>query len=518
MVTGGGGPATNEPVGPSPASAPDRRLSRRVRSALYALGELYRFREFWVLQTIVVLIALGHAFAEKTNALGSYGPTYLFSVTLFILPLVSAALSFGLAGVLGTSVLTVAVMVPDLLFLTPNDEWLGETWGLAIVIVLGVVIGNRVDRERRARLDARQREDAERASEQRYRSLFEQAGEAIVVVDRGSTIVEANAAAGALLKEPAGRLRGRPVESVLGHAIAEMIAGRRPPGVEALAGDRGPIWIEPLVTTNAQPGPGRDAQVIVRDVTLLHDRQRGLEAFARQILAAREEERGRIARDLHDGPVQSLVVLRRKLEALALPTTDDDGEGIADAVGLVVQVAAELRQTSRNLRPEILDDLGLIAALRSEREAFAARTGIKVRFQTNGTPSRLGAPVELMLLRVAQEALRNVERHAEAPAVTISVAFRPTMVRLAILDDGKARRRVPPPADLLAEGKLGVIGMVERARLVGALCRVRTRRGGGLMVEVLVPTGLPNDFPAEFDEQPEADESATDEPDEGGRD
>jgi PAS domain S-box-containing protein len=463
---------------------------------LRAFGRLRRRPAFWVVEGLVVLVAIGHVLAEETNVLGGFGPTYLFSITVFMVPMAYAALSMGLAGALVTSAWMTLVMVPELMLATPVVDQIGEIWSLTIVVLLGVLIGHRVDREVQARLDARDREAARNVSEQRYRNLFEQAGEAIVIVDLRGTIVEANAAAGGLFKEPAADLVGRPVEDVFGREIAEMIGGRRPVGVEALSGDRGPIWVEPLVTTNSQPGARRDVQVIVRDVTLVHGRQQGLEAFTRRLLAAREEEGGRIARDLHDGPVQSLFVLRRKLEALAQLPHGEVGDGLADAATLVVHVMEELRQTSRDLRPAILDDLGLVAALRSEREAFVERTGIKTRFITNGAPRRLGAPAELMLLRVAQEALHNVERHAAAPSVTISLSFRPTMVRLAILDDGTTRGRLPPPADLLAEGKLGVIGMVERARLLGASCRVRARRGGGLMVEVLVPTEASGDASA----------------------
>ena len=130
--------------------------------------------------------------------------------------------------------------------------------------------------------------------------------------------------------------------------------------------------------------------MIVRDVTRVHERQQGLEAFARQILAAREEEAGRIARDLHDGPIQSLIVVRRKLDALGQLPARRSKAGTADVETLVDHVAEELRQTSRSLRPRILDHLGLVPALTSEQEAFALRTGIAVRFVTNGNTAQAG--------------------------------------------------------------------------------------------------------------------------------
>ena len=93
-----------------------------------------------------------------------------------------------------------------------------------------------------------------------------------------------------------------------------------------------------------------------------------------------------------------------------------------------------------------------------------------------------------MILRVAQEALRNVERHAHAAEVEVTLAFRPASVRLSIADDGQGLGSVRSNTDLLASGRLGIVGMVERARLLGASCQVRTSRRGGVVVEVTVPT------------------------------
>ena len=93
-----------------------------------------------------------------------------------------------------------------------------------------------------------------------------------------------------------------------------------------------------------------------------------------------------------------------------------------------------------------------------------------------------------MILRVTQEALRNAERHARAAEAVVTLAFRPASVRLSVADDGQGMGTVPTNTELLASGRLGIIGMVERARLLGATCRIRTPRGGGVVVEVTVPS------------------------------
>jgi signal transduction histidine kinase len=224
---------------------------------------------------------------------------------------------------------------------------------------------------------------------------------------------------------------------------------------------------------------------MLRDLTAEYERQHELEAYAKRTTEAREEERGRIARQLHDGPVQSLVLLWRQLDALP-PLDDPEREGELRAAQRTVRdTADELRRVSRDLRPPILDDLGLPPALRAEVNLFSQRTGIPARLVCVGVERRLGPERELALLRIAQEALRNVSQHARAHRAAVRLQFDANRVRLSISDDGQGvdERRT---AELAANGKLGMIGMREQARLIGAAITVSNGRRGGTVVGVSV--------------------------------
>jgi signal transduction histidine kinase len=226
----------------------------------------------------------------------------------------------------------------------------------------------------------------------------------------------------------------------------------------------------------------------LRDVTLQHERQQGLEQYARRTVAAREEERRRIGRELHDGALQSLVLVGRKLDAIGdtgppAPTM----RAVEEARDVVDGTAADLRRLSRALRPSILDDLGLVPALRSEVAALGRRSGVTARFGVMGSPRDLSPDLELLFLRITQEALHNIEKHADAGHAAVRLAFGRASVCLVIRDDGRGLGAIPSAAALLANGKLGLVGMEERTRLAGGDFSIRARPRGGTNVAVRVP-------------------------------
>jgi signal transduction histidine kinase len=151
-------------------------------------------------------------------------------------------------------------------------------------------------------------------------------------------------------------------------------------------------------------------------------------------------------------------------------------------------VADELRRFSRDLRPSVLDDLGLAPALKAETSASAARAGMEITFNFTGIPERLPIEVELTLLRICQEALRNIERHARARHAAVDFERGPINYRLLVADDGVGAGRLPRPAELVEAGRLGIIGMRERARLIGASCIVHRSPPWSTVVEVVGAT------------------------------
>ena len=208
---------------------------------------------------------------------------------------------------------------------------------------------------------------------------------------------------------------------------------------------------------------------------------------------AQEEERKRIARELHDDTAQDLATLRRELDEVLrqndAPSPELAGR-LVHACDLAADALSSIRRFSHDLRPPMLDDLGLAPALDSLLAAATSVKGTTGRFQVKGKARRLHAEAELTLYRIAQEAIRNAEKHAAPTSIEVTLAFLPKEVRLSVVDDGvgfnpqQLRRR-----DRGKSEGLGIIGMQERAALLGAQLDIDSAPGGGTRVVATCPIG-----------------------------
>jgi len=201
------------------------------------------------------------------------------------------------------------------------------------------------------------------------------------------------------------------------------------------------------------------------------------------------EERHRIARDIHDEPVQALIYLSRRLERLAAEPelTGPAASQLEEIRNLAIAVADGLRQLTEGLRSETLEEQGLGPALVELGERFSQRAQVEVAVRIEGSPRRWPEAVERGWLRIAQEALSNVERHANAGHVMVCLDSRPAWLRLAVSDDGIGFRllRGRPIHD-----GLGMLGMRERASLLGGRLRVRSQPGRGTLVVARISSAL----------------------------
>ena len=228
-----------------------------------------------------------------------------------------------------------------------------------------------------------------------------------------------------------------------------------------------------------------------------------LKALTQRVFDAQEEERGRVARELHDGISQTLVGIRYALDVTRrqllgderpLPPMLDKGiEGLAGAIH-------EVRSISRDLRPSVLDDLGLGPALKALTDDFVARTGIQSEFSTVVFRNRLDADAKIALYRIAQEALTNIERHADATAVHISMRGDRKGAVLVITDNGEgieavSKRNETPPHRL----GIGLRNMQERIEQLNGSFRVSSNKNG-TTIEARVP--LSHMLPPEPDASP----------------
>ena len=200
-------------------------------------------------------------------------------------------------------------------------------------------------------------------------------------------------------------------------------------------------------------------------------------------LEAQERERARVARDLHDEVNQSLTGLLLRLEALRAKAPPEVIHELSETKALANKAMEELLTLSRQLRPTALDDLGLKAALSGLVDDVGRRSGLVTEFESTGEFSLLPTEVQLVVYRVAQEALSNAVQHAGAKKVRVQLFRDGQKVELSVGDDGRGFT-----FDQAARG-LGISGMRERALLVGGDLRVESRPELGTRVRLSVPVG-----------------------------
>ncbi|RME40970.1 MAG: HAMP domain-containing protein [Caldilineae bacterium] len=237
---------------------------------------------------------------------------------------------------------------------------------------------------------------------------------------------------------------------------------------------------------------GRQVGVAIENVRLAEIERR--EAFQRrlleQVIGAQEEERKRIARELHDELAQNLAALSRELEsvaqtpAIASPPLQSR---IRDTRTLTLRLLEQTRRLIFDLRPPALDDLGLLPAIRRYARHHLDEAGVALHLRTEGAKRRLPPAVETALFRIAQEAITNVVRHARASRVILSLRFAPACITLTVTDDGVGFTPSPPWTTGDGGWGVGLLGMRERAELLGGRLTLDARPGAGTTVQVDIP-------------------------------
>lgn len=217
--------------------------------------------------------------------------------------------------------------------------------------------------------------------------------------------------------------------------------------------------------------------------------QEQLRMLSRQLLSAQEEERKKISRDLHDQLAQTLAGINIQLATLKKESTSNVkgiGKRIERTQRLVEKSVDIVHRFARELRPPVLDDLGLIPALHSYMKDFAARTGVFVKLTAFSAVEKLNSVQRTVLYRVAQEALSNVGQHSKASRVSVNVQKLRGTVRMEIVDNGKS---FPVKKVLESPGntRLGLLGMRERVEMVGGRFNIVSTPGKGTTVSAQIP-------------------------------
>ena len=464
-------------------------LPRARGSRVLTLGARLRLPvragRFWVVQAGVLFVAfLDEVVADILRVQLPFEIPRSTITSLLLVPVIYAALNFGVRGAVGTALWATALMFPDWLFIagvTTANAWI-EIGNLAVLNAVAFIVGQRVECEGRARVRAEKALRASEVAETRYRALFDEQHAPVIVTNAFGAVTEANAAATSLLGSGAhGRLLWDLVHTTVS-AILDGSVPRLPVG--------GRVFVPTARTLEVGSGE-RLIQIVLVDVTEEEYRTREQQAYAAHLVAVQEDERRRLAQDLHDDPMQTLIYLVRMLEQLTEdPTLPPDLAVLVRRDGeLATEVVNTLRTVIHGLRPPVLDDFGAVAALRQLVDEVRTRHGISVRMQVSGDPVRLSAQRELTVYRVAQEALSNVVRHAQATNTRVDIHFGEDVV-LTVTDDGCGVPASCSTSSALG-GRLGLLGMRERVNLIGGSLDVHARMPHGTVVRATIRSALP---------------------------
>jgi len=363
----------------------------------------------------------------------------------------------------------------------------------AIGSQIGVAIEN-------ARLYEQERKVVEqlRASEEKYRELFQNAHDALWVHDMDGNIISANAATARLTGYEVEELCRMNVRSFLSEESLNLAKEIRAklldavpvvqPYEQKLITKKGAVAILKLTTSVVRvDGEPVGFQHIARDVTQEKQMQESLRFYLRQITMAQEEERKRIARELHDDTIQSLVVLARELDDIA-----SSQKGLSEYKKILLDILRDkvndimtgVRRLGQDLRPPALDRLGLIPALEWLSSDIERRSELKIKVKTYGISRRFSPEVELVLFRIVQEALRNAWRHSGATSATVILVFDEKKIEITIADNGRGFDIPGAVGDLVKDGKLGLAGMQERIQLIDGSLKIESKFGKGTVVVI----------------------------------
>lgn len=220
------------------------------------------------------------------------------------------------------------------------------------------------------------------------------------------------------------------------------------------------------------------------------ERETERQHYIAQVFEAQEAERKRISQELHDDTIQTLVLMANSIQSAVM---DEDSKiafrtrmQLERIQYLALQTTEDLRRLCLDLRPSILDNLGLVPAVRSLVDRFDDDGSLSGQITVTGSERKLSSDVEVLIFRFVQEALNNARQHAEATQVVVSLEFGPETIKATVQDNGKGFRLPENIGGFATEGKLGLIGMQERARLVNGDFRIDSWPGRGTVVSLSI--------------------------------
>lgn len=340
-----------------------------------------------------------------------------------------------------------------------------------------------------------------RISEERYRGLFENSSDAIFICSTTARIISINQACEELTGYTPKELADTVIYELIPLDIRDKVRqlfseelGKAPRvGIEEaqlLKKNGMKAYVELRISPILRGKQIIGMQVIAEDVTQEKQLRKNMEYYVKQITRAQEDERLRISRELHDDTAQLLATLSRELDTL-ITGKSTIKQPVKERLQQLYEMAETclkgVRRFSQDLRPSILDDLGLVPALEWLIANLQDDLKVSTSVDLEGDSRRLSPEIELTVFRITQELISNIRRHSGATRVELALDYSEDALTLIVSDDGQGFSVPERTSDLALSGKLGIIGMRERARLVGGTLIVQSEKDAGTTVTLRVP-------------------------------
>lgn len=392
----------------------------------------------------------------------------------------------------------------------PEILWALTIGTISMLAVILLFIASIIFSQRKFITIEREKLDTLQQREERFRSLIENSNDGIVLLDGDFGITYASPSTGRITGYDPGEIVGKNFLSLIPPEDAESLhrgigeirrlkSTSSPMQFRLNHKDGRSMWIEGIAM-NLLADPAVNRIVLnYRDITQrkedeaeLQNSNNQLRMLSARLQSIREEDRTRIAREIHDELGGMLTVLKMDLAVLEkniggpMPGASPPSRAINAFSAKIDSIVHAIRRIATELRPSVLDEFGLKEAIESELETFQARTGIESTLLSNAESFELDKDCSTALFRIFQETLTNIVRHARATEVEVSIIFCDGKLILRVQDNGRGISR----SELSGVKSLGLLGMAERAHLIGGELTIEGEQGKGTAVTVGLPYPL----------------------------
>jgi PAS domain S-box-containing protein len=423
----------------------------------------------------------------------------------YLLLILYAGWTLGIVGGAAVWLSSAVAMLLRTFLISPNfRDALLESISALVIGALAITLIATYRQNERQREKLRKTVKDMKLARQNYEELFTNASDAIWVHDLEGNITLVNKACEKLSGYPVSELPGKNVREFLTPetlSIARQVKDKLLRGEtmehryeQRLIKKDGSEAIMQLTTRLiVSDGKPQAFHNMARDITEERRLQDNLQFYLRQVLQAQEEERKRLARELHDDASQQILLLTHGIDNIAYKAERYSSQELRNELGRLYELSQQTYQNIKHyaqaLRPSILDDLGLVAAIKWLAEEIHKLSGIEIQVKTDVIPL-LSPETQLVLFRIVQESLNNVHRHSRASEASVTVECQGDEIRVTISDNGKGFNLPRQLSEFASQGKLGLTGMAERVQLIGGELKVRSDEGKGTTIVVRVPTKL----------------------------